>query len=210
MEADVLQPSVFTPLQRWLHWSWSRPGAWVSCGSQVEAAAPASGRRSGSCHHDLRHPWPLAHRHDSICGSAASRSEIRHRRPWPRVDQVALGIKRRWHERGTWPARVGVSSIASRYSLGFVEHLCLATAASAECRVVLGSKVTTHSNDLKAINSRKQIFGRAATRLNKRFPVEVKTHKLESYLYRLVFFHERFRGLDSWIERRAVERRVGD
>ena len=29
-----------------------------------------SGRRSGSCHHDLRHPWLLARRHDSICGSA--------------------------------------------------------------------------------------------------------------------------------------------
>ena len=53
---------------------------------------------------------------------------------------------------------------------GFVEYLCLATAAGAECRVVPGSKVTTHSNDLKAINSRKQIFGRAATRLTKAVP----------------------------------------
>ena len=61
----------------------------------------------------------------------------------------------------------------------FVEYLCLATATGAKCRVVLGSRVTTHSNDLKAINSKKQIFGRAATRLTKSGPVEVKTHKLE-------------------------------
>ena len=33
------------------------------------------------------------------------------------LDQVALGINRRWQERGTWLARVGASSIASRYSL---------------------------------------------------------------------------------------------
>ena len=61
--------------------------------------------------------------------SAAARGKIRHRRPWPRIDQVALGINRLWQERGTWLARVGASSIASRYSLsGFVEYLCLATA----------------------------------------------------------------------------------
>ena len=72
---------------------------------------------AGSCHHGIRHPWPLARRHDSICGSAASRGQIRHRRPWPRIDQVALGIIRRWQERGTWLARVRASSIASRYSL---------------------------------------------------------------------------------------------
>ena len=68
-----------------------------------------------------------------------------------------------------------------------MEHLCLATAAGAQCRVVLGSRVTTHSNDLKAINSKKQIFGRAATRLNKSGPVQVKTHKLEYYQSGLVF-----------------------
>ena len=56
-------------------------------------------------------------RHDSICGSAAWRGKIRHRRPWPRIDQVALGINRRWQERGAWLALVGASSIASRYSL---------------------------------------------------------------------------------------------
>ena len=50
-------------------------------------------------------------------GSAASRDKIRHRRPWPRTDQVALGINRRWQESSTWLARVGASSIASRYSL---------------------------------------------------------------------------------------------
>ena len=33
---------------------------------------------------------------------------------------------------------------------GFVEYLCLATAAGVECRVVLASRVTSHSNDLNA------------------------------------------------------------
>ena len=31
---------------RWQHWSWSCSGAWVSCGSQAEAGATASGRRA--------------------------------------------------------------------------------------------------------------------------------------------------------------------
>ena len=84
--------------------------------SQAEAAAAASRGRSGSCHHDIRHPWPLARRHASICCSAAARGKIRHMRPWPRIDQVALDINRRWQEQDTWFARVGVS-IASRYSL---------------------------------------------------------------------------------------------
>ena len=89
MEAVVLQPTCF-------HANGSRHrcrffqmaalvmvrlSAWVFCGSQAEAAATASGRRSGSCHHDIRHPWPLARRLDSICGSAASRCKVRHRRP---------------------------------------------------------------------------------------------------------------------------------
>ena len=66
--------------------------------------------------------------HDSTCGSAASRGKIRHRRPWPRIDQVALGINRRWQERGTWLARVGASSIASRCPLWIRgKSLCLAT-----------------------------------------------------------------------------------
>ena len=34
----------------------------------------ASGSR-GDCHHDIRHPWPLARRQDSICSSAASRAK---------------------------------------------------------------------------------------------------------------------------------------
>ena len=93
---------------------WSRSGARVSCGSQAEAAATLSGRRSGSCHHDIQHPWPLVRRQDSICGSAASRCKIRHKRPRP---QVALGINLCWQERGNWLARVGVLSIASRYAL---------------------------------------------------------------------------------------------
>ena len=88
------------------HGSWSRPGAWVSCCSQADAAATASGRRSGNCLLDLRHPWPLARRNDSNCGSAASRSELRHRRPWLRIDQVTPGINQRWQERGSWLARV--------------------------------------------------------------------------------------------------------
>ena len=59
MEAVLLQSDCFhtngsrhrSSFTRWLQWSWSRPGAWVSCGSQAEARATASGRRSGSCHH---------------------------------------------------------------------------------------------------------------------------------------------------------------
>ena len=37
---------------------------------------------------------------------------------------------------------------------GFVEYLCLATAAGVECRVVLASRVASHSNDLNANNSK--------------------------------------------------------
>ena len=39
---------------------------------------------------------------------------------------------------------------------GFVEYLCLATAAGVECRVVLALRVTSHSNDLNANNSKKK------------------------------------------------------
>ena len=60
---------------------------------------------------------PLACRHDSICGSAASRGKIRHMRFRLRIDQVTFGINRRWQERGIWFARVEASSIAGRYSL---------------------------------------------------------------------------------------------
>ena len=42
---------------------------------------------------------------------------------------------------------------------GFVEYLCLATAASVECRVVLASRVTSHSNDLNANSSKNQKMG---------------------------------------------------
>ena len=118
--------AVFIPAQLFAH-PWiptslpHSPDGWTGhspvLASQAEAAAAASRGRSGSCHHDIRHPWPLARRHASICCSAAARGKIRHRRPWPRIDQVALGINRRWHEQGTWVARVGVTSIASRYSL---------------------------------------------------------------------------------------------
>ena len=183
-EAVLLQPKCFRTngfrrrcsFSRWLYWSRSHPNAWVSCGSQAEAAAPASGRRSESCHHDLRRPRPLARRHDSICGRAASRGKTRHRRPWPRIDQVALGIHRRWQEQGTWLPRVGASSNC-RYTLsGLVEYLCLATAAGAECCVVLGTRVTTHPNDLKANISRKNntILGRVATIFFKKGPIKVK------------------------------------
>ena len=42
---------------------------------------------------------------------------------------------------------------------GFVEHLCMATAAGVECRVVPASRVTSHSNDLNANNSKKSKNG---------------------------------------------------
>ena len=106
--------------------------------------------------------------------------KIRHRRPWPRIDQVALGINRRWQERCTWLARECRRLQAGTLS-GFVEYVCLATAANAECRVVLASRVTSHSNDLNANNSKK-IGQQPKTRIKKKSgPVKVKTHKLESY-----------------------------
>ena len=49
---------------------------------------------------------------------------------------------------------------------GFVEYLCLATAAGVECCVV--SRVTSHSNDLNAHNAKKWA---AATRIKKSDPV---------------------------------------
>ena len=65
--------------------------------------ASASGRRRESCHHDLRHPWPLARSHDSICGSVASRGKMRDVRPWPRIlastdagRNEALGLHEFW------------------------------------------------------------------------------------------------------------------
>ena len=36
---------------------------------------PTQSSSKTSCHHDLRHPWPLARRHGSICGRAASRAK---------------------------------------------------------------------------------------------------------------------------------------
>ena len=48
--------------------------------------------------------------HADMVRSAEARPfgcKMRHWRPWPRIDQVALGINRRWQERGTWLARVG-------------------------------------------------------------------------------------------------------
>ena len=67
---------------------------------------------------------------------------------------------------------------------GFVEYLCLATAAGVECRVVFASRVTSHSNDLNASNSKKkQKMGSSRNQFKKKraVPVKVKTHKLESY-----------------------------
>ena len=66
---------------------------------------------------DTRDLW-----HADMIRSAAAR---------PR-DQVALGINRRWQERSTQLARVGVSPIANRYSLWIREYFCLASAAGAD------------------------------------------------------------------------------
>ena len=60
---------------------------------------------------------------------------------------------------------------------GFVEYLCLASAAGAECRVALGSRVTTHSNDLNANNSKNNL-GRTATTCKKNGPAEVKVPQI--------------------------------
>ena len=76
------------------------------CSSQI--VFTNGSQRSGSCHHDIRHPWPLARRHDSICGSAASRGR-------------ALGL----YELECRRLQEGTIS-------GLVEYLCLATAAGAE------------------------------------------------------------------------------
>ena len=175
MEAVLLQPICLfingsrhrCRFSRWLQWSWSRLGAWVFRISQAEAAATASGRRSGSCHHDIRHPWPPARRLGSICGSAASRGKIRHRRPWPRIDQVVLGINRRWQEEGLH--ELGCRRLQPGPLSGFVEHLCLATTASAECHVALGSSVTTHSNDLNANNAKLFLKKKSGQRSNEFF-----------------------------------------
>ena len=51
---------------------------------------------------------------------------------------------------------------------GFVEYLCLATAASVECRVVLASRVTSHSNDLNANNSKKNKMGSSRNQVKKK------------------------------------------
>ena len=51
---------------------------------------------------------------------------------------------------------------------GFVEYVCLATAAGAECRVLLCSRVTTHSNDLMhTMQKQMEKLGSASTRLKK-------------------------------------------
>ena len=58
-----------------------------------------------------------------------------------------------------------------------VEYLCLATASGVECRVVLASRVTSHSNDLNANKKNGQ-----QPQPGKKGPVKTKkTHKLESY-----------------------------
>ena len=62
---------------------------------------------------------------------------------------------------------------------GFVEYLCLATAAGVECRVVLAPRVTSRSNDLNANNSKK--WEAAAIKDLRKRSVKIKTHKLESY-----------------------------
>ena len=65
---------------------------------------------------------------------------------------------------------------------GFVEYLCLATAASAECRIALGSRVTTHSNDINANNSKNEKYwAEPQPSKKKNGPVKINTHKLESY-----------------------------
>ena len=104
-------PTVFTPMDPDI--APHSPDGWTGhspvLASQVEAAAAASEGRSGSCRHDIRHPWPLARR---TCFDLLQRGA--------KSDTSVLGLvltNRRWQEQGTWVARVGVSSIASRYSL---------------------------------------------------------------------------------------------
>ena len=87
---------VFTPMDpehrsrfsRWLHWSWSRPGAWVSL------------RFGSGSHRRLRQESVVGvaimisdtrgHQHADMIRSVAKRprgADLRHRRPWPRIDQ---------------------------------------------------------------------------------------------------------------------------
>ena len=166
---------------RWLHWSWSRRGAWVIRCSQAEAAATAPGRRSGSCHRDL---WPA----DMMIRSAAAR--LGGAKSATGVFALALT---RWRLASTDAGRkeaLGLHELECRRlqagtTSGFVEYFCFATGAGAECRVVIGSRGTTHSNDLNASNSKTNL-GQNRNQVEKRFR-KSKTHKLESYQLQPVF-----------------------
>ena len=62
---------------------------------------------------------------------------------------------------------------------GYVEYLCLATAAGVECRVVLASRVTSHSNDLNANKSKKSKNGQQPQPgFEKNSPVKVKNQQV--------------------------------
>ena len=120
----------------------------------------------GSFHHDIRHPWLLACRHDSICCSAASRGKIRHMRFRLRIDQVALGIDRRWQERCTWFARIGASSIVSRCSLWIRGILLFGKLQSCSHLCVMES--WTHVHSLRSWNFSKWSYRQLKMELKER------------------------------------------
>ena len=100
----------------------------------------------------------MIRRHDSICGSAASRGKIHHRRPWPRIDQVALGINS-----GTWLARVGASSIARRYSLWIrgIPVLGNGSRRRVPCCPCLESHLALERPSMQTIQKKKQKMGKS-------------------------------------------------
>ena len=136
---------------RWLQWSCL--GAWVSCGSQAEAAATASGGCVLSVAimiSDTRGLW-----HADMIRSAAARLLGANLPPASLASCCPGGA---WHQSTLAGTRhlalheLECRRLQAGTLSGFVEYLCLATTAGAECRVLVGSRVTTHSNDLNANN----------------------------------------------------------
>ena len=135
----------------------------------------------GSCHRDL---WPA----DMMIRSAAAR--LGGAKSATGVFALALT---RWRLASTDAGRkeaLGLHELECRRlqagtTSGFVEYFCFATGAGAECRVVIGSRGTTHSNDLNASNSKTNL-GQNRNQVEKRFR-KSKTHKLESYQLQPVF-----------------------
>ena len=164
IEADVLQPSVFTPVDP--NFAAGSPDGCTGPGPVLTLGSPAVRkwkprrlRQEGAVEVDLMTSDTRGLWHADTIRSAVTP---------PRDAKSATGVLglvlTTWRLASTDAGRkeaLGLHDLECRrlqagtFS-GFVEYLRLATAAGAECRVVLGSRVTTHSNDLKAINSKKK------------------------------------------------------